>query len=93
MRLMGPSGVVIDVPDHRARSLLRDHRVKVLDPATPRRKPTAPTEPKPDPVVDEAPDGPEPAAEPAHVCDECGYTARSAAGLAVHKRSHTKVDG
>lgn len=87
MRLTGPSGVVIDVPDHRARSLLRDHRVKVLDPATPTRNPTAPTEPKPDPVVDEAPDGPEPAAEPVHVCDECGMVARTAAGLSAHKRA------
>lgn len=84
MRLMGPSGVVIDVPDHRARSLLRDHRVKVLDPATPRR---VPTEPKPDLVVDEAPDGPESAAEPVHVCDECGMVARTAAGLSAHKRA------
>lgn len=83
MRLRGPSGVVIDVPDHRARSLLRDHRVKVLDPLPSQRSEPEPSAPE------QAPDGPD--ASAAFVCDECGATAKSAAGLAAHKRSHAPV--
>jgi len=83
MRLVGPSGVVIDVSEERARGLLRDHRVKVLDPLPSQR-----SEPEPS-AAERAPDGPDISA--AFVCDECGATAKSAAGLAAHKRRHSQV--
>jgi len=79
MRVVGRSGVVMDLPDPLARALLADGSVRRVG----ARQPATEQGPPPPPPIDDA----------AHVCDECGYTARSAAGLAVHKRSHAKVDG
>ncbi len=84
MRLVGPSGIVIDVPDGLGRALLRDPDVRVVE--RPRRRPVS--GPAPDgPAVAEA--TPETLSEPdGYPCGECGAVFSSARGRSAHMRRH-----
>lgn len=73
MRVVGRSGVVMDLPDSLARALLADGSVRRVGA---RQSATEQGPPPPQPIDDAA-----------HVCDECGATARSPAGLAAHRRA------
>lgn len=75
MRVVGRSGVVMDLPDSLARALLADgsvRRVGARQPETEQAPPPAPSPPSGDVTFS---------------CGECGATARSPAGLAAHRRA------
>lgn len=89
MRVVGRSGIVMDLRESLARGLIRSGAVQPVGESADRPPEQAPA---PAPVADE----PEPASrapEPAegsdptvYVCDVCGAGAKSPAGLASHKR-------
>lgn len=73
MRVVGRSGVVMDLPDSLARALLADGSVRRVEARQPE--------------TEQGPPPPQPIDDAAHVCGECGVTARSPAGLAAHRRA------
>lgn len=94
MRVVGRSGIVMDLRESVARGLIRSGAVEPVKPAA------APSDEAPAPVAEREPrdytfpskpaDGP-----PGYRCDhaDCEAVAKSPAGLAAHKRSHKPSDG
>lgn len=91
VRVVGRSGVVMDLSDSLAHGLIRNGSVRRVGDAA---AAVAGPPPAPDPAAPEGGMVESPSAEASttYGCDQCSAVAKSPAGLAAHKRSHVRAD-